>query len=84
MIKNGKREGEWVFYSDSGWLYKKGTYRNGLREGEWVKVYLDHTDDKMKFKNGRPWEGTWKSWNFDMSIDKSETGTFKNGKKISD
>jgi antitoxin component YwqK of YwqJK toxin-antitoxin module len=36
-----------------------------------------------KYLNGKK-EGTWVQYFVDGTIDKEETGTFKNGKKISD
>ena len=35
-MKDGKREGEWVFYHDNGQLWQKGVYKNGKSVGEWV------------------------------------------------
>ena len=40
-IKNGKREGTWVYYWGNGQLWKKGDYKNGKREGTWVYYYRD-------------------------------------------
>ena len=62
-FKNGKREGEWIEWQDTGPTYRyksRGNYKNGKREGAWV--YYD--EDRMVLKE--------------------KTGTYKNGKKISD
>jgi len=42
-LKNGKREGLWVFYWDNGQLNSKGTYKNGKEEGFWVGYNDDGT-----------------------------------------
>ena len=40
-FKNGKREGYWEEYRETGLLFKKGTYKNGKKEGYWEEYYLD-------------------------------------------
>ena len=42
-LKNGKWEGPWVEYYDSGQLFSKGTFKNGKREGPWVYYHEDGT-----------------------------------------
>lgn len=37
----GRRQGEWKEYYETGELRAKGTYRNNRREGEWVFYYRD-------------------------------------------
>ena len=82
--KDGKQEGPWVFYSDNGQLYRKGVYKDGKHEGPWVS-YHDNGQlwRKGAYKNGKQ-EGPHISYNIDGSIDTKETGTFKDGNKISD
>ena len=90
VIKNGKRDGAWVQYHENGQLMHKGNYKNGKAEGAWVSYY--ETDQLMwkgqlyykgNYKNGKE-EGAWVSYNFDGTVHKENTGTFKNGEKISD
>ena len=84
-IKNGHRVGPWIVYHGNGQLYEKGSYNeNGKKEGSWVS-YWDNGQlwDKGEYGNGKE-EGYWESYNKDGSVFKLVTGTYKNGKKISD
>lgn len=84
-IKNGHRVGPWIVYHDNGQLFTKGLYNeNGEKEGLWVS-YWDNGQlwDKGEFKNGMM-KGYWESYERDGSISNFMTGTWKNGKKISD
>ena len=83
-IKNGKMEGSWVSYYENGQLESKGNYKNGKREGP----YLHYFDTgrlffKGNYKNDKR-EGVFEGYNGDGSIQYYFTGTFKNGKKVSD
>ncbi len=40
-MKNGKSEGEWLFYYYRGQLWKKGSFKNGKEIGTWVQYYED-------------------------------------------
>jgi len=82
--KNGKHEGPWVFYWKNGQLHSKGVFKDGKEEGPWVE-YWDNGQLRYKgaYKNGKQ-EGPHISYNIDGSIDTKETGTFKDGNKISD
>ena len=83
-LKDGKREGPWVYYYDNGQLDNKGVYENGRKEGPWVSYWSNgQLSYKGVFKNGRK-EGPWVSYNKDGNAYKEGTGTFKNGGKISD
>ena len=54
LIKNGKREGEWIGYHRNGQLYSKGNYKNGKKEGEWVEFHDDgQLASKDNYKNGK-------------------------------
>jgi len=46
VIKNGKFDGPWGFYYESGQLSYKGNYKNGKADGEWVKYNEDGTVNK--------------------------------------
>ena len=82
--KNDKREGVWVSYHKNGRLEFKGNYKNGKGEGERV-VYNDSGTlmQKGTYRDGKK-EGYWVVYLKDGTVDKEYTGTFKNGKKISD
>ena len=83
-IENGKREGAWVTYYENGQLWYKGDYKSGKQEGAWVSY---HKTGKLKskgnFKNGKA-TGAWVGYLKDGTVFKDWTGTFKDGKKISD
>jgi hypothetical protein len=82
--KNGKRDGAWIGYYDNGQLWYKGNYKNGKKEGTWV-VYWKNGQlwDKGNYKIGKR-EGIWVGYDVDGTVWKEYTGTYKNGKKISD
>ena len=83
-VKNGVRDGTWISYNENGQLYTKGNYKNGKREGAWVTYYKNgRLMYKGTWKNDKR-EGAWVSYNNDGTVDKKYTGTFKDGKKISD
>ena len=83
-LKNGKPEGTWVAYHDNGQLKGKGDWKNGKEEGPWV-YYYDNGQlfSKGVIKNGKE-EGPWVTYSEDGTVDNALTGTYKNGKKISD
>ena len=83
-IKNGKKDGAWVYYSDSGQIVRKGNWKNGHKEGAWVSYDKGgQVGLKGNYKNGKM-EGVWVGYNKDGTVFKPLTGTFKGGKKISD
>ena len=83
-IKNGKKDGSWIEYWDNGQLKLKGNWKNGMSEGSWVYYYDNgKLDSKGDFKNGHL-EGSWVSYKRNGTVSKELTGTYKNGKKISD
>jgi len=53
-IKNGKKEGPWVFYRDNGQLGAKGSYTHGKNVGAWA-YYNDKGQlwTKLTFKDGK-------------------------------
>ena len=81
-FKNGKKEGPWVNYWDNGQLRLKGDYRDRGREGPWVS-YWENGQLEMKgdYKNGKT-EGPWVGYNEDGTVNKGNTGTYKNGVKV--
>ena len=53
-FKNGKWEGPWVEYYDSGQLFSKGTFKNGNQDGPWVHYYENgQLESKGTYKNGK-------------------------------
>ena len=61
-------EGPWVWYYVNGQLSWKGTYKDGKKEGPWVFYNEDGTKD---------FDGKCCFWH-------EGTGTYRNGKKVSD
>ena len=35
-IRNGKKDGPWIYYWTNGHLQSKGTYKDGKKDGPWV------------------------------------------------
>ena len=83
-FSNGEMQGPWLVYYKTRKLRFKGAFKNGEPEGPHVWYFDDgKLWNKGDYKNGKM-EGPWVSYLWDGSIVKEETGTFKNGKKISD
>ena len=53
-FKNGKREGEWLWYFENGQLNIKNNYKDNKLEGEWL-WYFENGQLKYKsnFKDGK-------------------------------
>ena len=47
-VKDGKKDGEWLYYIENGQLYLKNTYKDGKKDGERLKYnengQLKHTE----------------------------------------
>ena len=54
IIKNGKREGPWIYYYDNGQVMCKGTWKDGKHQGPWV-YYWDNGQvfSKGTYKDGK-------------------------------
>ena len=84
LVKNGDLEGLWIGYHDNGKLSWKGDYKNGKKHGSWIDYYKSgQLRKKGNYKNDER-EGSWVWYSQDGTIYKVMTGTYKNGKKISD
>ncbi len=82
-LKNGKKHGSWISYYDNGNLSNKGVYKNGQYEGFWVFYWSNgKLSRKGHFKNGKE-NGFWEKYSLNGNPHK-DTGTYKDGKKISD
>ena len=83
-INKGKQEGVWVSYRENGQLAAKGTIKDDKLEGAWIEYYPNgQLMVKGNFKNGE-FEGPWVGYNEDGTVWEQFTGTFKDGKKLSD
>lgn len=59
----GRRQGPWKEFYESGELKSEGNYKNGLREGEWVFYYRDGKEEQRgSYYKGEP-DGEWK-WTY--------------------
>ena len=43
QIKDGVKDGPWVYYHDNGQLRSEGDYKNGKEDGPWVGYHKDGT-----------------------------------------
>ena len=83
-IENGKWHGAVVTYRDDGQLWYKQNYKNGMLEGAFISYHENgQLLAKGNQKNGET-EGAWVGYHEDGTVWKKMTGTFKDGKKISD
>ena len=82
--KDGKREGPWSFYYENGRLNYRDNYKNGKRNG-FSETFWDNGQLRREgYLKNNEWEGFWKSYYKDGSVWEDETGTYKNGVKVSD
>ena len=90
--KDGKSDGPSVMFHENGQLWTKGTYKDGKIDGLWVSYYEDgQLQEQGTYKDGKM-EGPWVFFNKDgikrVTKDKhgfdEGSGTYRNGKKISD
>ena len=82
--KNGKRECASVHYRENGRLWAKSIFKDD--RGECASIYYHKNgqlSSKGNWKNGEL-DGAWIHYHENGTVDKEKTGTFKNGKKISD
>jgi antitoxin component YwqK of YwqJK toxin-antitoxin module len=76
--KNGKREGEWLWYYDDGTIKEKSNFKNGLREGESEVFYENGLHSyTCSYKNGAL-EGSYTA--YEISGYKTQSATMVNGK----
>ena len=84
LFKGGKRDGPWVSYYYNGQLKWKGNHKAGKVEGLFVSYWHNGKLQSKGLSKDGEMEGPWVSYNKDGTVDKYWTGTFENGKKISD
>ena len=61
-FREGKREGEWIFYFNRFTPSAKGSYRNGLKHGIWTEYWEDNNLRRRgEFRDGHE-IGEWVSW----------------------
>jgi antitoxin component YwqK of YwqJK toxin-antitoxin module len=76
-LKNGKKDGDWVYYHKNGQLMKKGNYKNGKKEDAWVR-YHDNGQLSLKgnYANDKQ-EGDFIGYHDNGKL--SRKGNYKNG-----
>jgi antitoxin component YwqK of YwqJK toxin-antitoxin module len=83
-FKNGKQVGKWSAYYNDGSLSAEGSFKNGKKEGEWVYYWSNgKLQEEGSYKNGKK-EGKWGDYDSDGTLISDYSGTYKNGKKVSD
>lgn len=81
---DGNREGFWIGYFGHGQLHSKGNYKNGKKDGFWIEYWENGlVFSKGNYKNGLR-KGEWLQQDRFGNINSVETGTFKNGQKVSE
>ena len=82
--KNDTQEGLWVTHNKNGQLFIEANFKEGEQDGLLVQYY---DNGKLwyqgHFNKGKQ-EGPWLWYSYDGTVEKNLTGTYKNGKKISD
>ena len=83
-LKDGKTDGPWVWYHENGQLLSTGTDKNGIPDGLWVNYWENgQLMSKGTIKDAKK-DGPWVKYEEDGTVDKENTGTYKDGVKISD
>ncbi len=63
----GRRQGPWKEFYQTGELRAEGAYKKGVREGEWVFYYKDEKEEQRgSYFKGKP-DGDWK-WTYNNGI----------------
>lgn len=84
LYENGLKEGDWVLvWTKNGRLKRKGSYVKGKPEGLWESFFNDGDFwSSGEYVDGKR-EGYWKTFTYDGDVWVPQTGTFRNGKKVS-
>jgi antitoxin component YwqK of YwqJK toxin-antitoxin module len=52
--EDGKMEGEWVFYRETGQLWVVGNFKNNMKHGSWIRYDKnDEVEYNEHFDNGK-------------------------------
>ena len=69
-MRDGKREGVWKSYYESGLPWSEGEYKNGVREGISITWYENGQKRyEGRYANGKQ-AGKWKYWNENGQLEK--------------
>ena len=78
-IRNGKKEGLWVYYYDNGQLSYKGTFKVGKKDGPWVYYHSNgQLSYKVTYKDNKK-DGPYVNYYDNGQL--SSKGTYKDGKE---
>ena len=78
-FRDGKREGSWLRFYDSGQMLFKGKYKNGEADGSWVFYYDNgRVSEKGEYRNGKR-DGSWVGYHDNGQLWRK--GAYKNGKE---
>jgi len=81
QYKDGKQDGEWKTYYETGEKKSIDHYRDGVQQGEHIGWYINgQISAKGQYKDGQP-DGVWKRWGPDGIRNWEEV--YKDGKKVS-
>ena len=92
--KDGNKHGPWILYYENGQLWDKNTYKDGEVDGPWVSYHENgQLREKGTYKVGKrngPWVFYRENGDEDLTgasstkyYDHEGSGTYKDGKKIS-
>ncbi|MDA0763429.1 MAG: hypothetical protein O3A39_03235 [Proteobacteria bacterium] len=83
-FKDGKKAGTWLYYWKKGQLKSKGNFKNDKKEGLTLR-YSGYGKllERGNYINDKR-NGTWIIDNQDGTLNIKLSGTYKNGKKISE
>jgi antitoxin component YwqK of YwqJK toxin-antitoxin module len=83
-FRNGKEHGPFITFWDNGQLWRKGNFKNGEQDGPWTHYFENGVlASKGTFKNGE-WNGFWVVYTDIGTLNREETGTYKNHVKVPD
>ena len=82
--KKGKQDGSWLYYFDNGNVWSEESWKDGKHEGTWITYWdngkLRSKGDYINGKQEGPWVSYWKSG----EVSEWESGTFKDGERVSE
>ena len=82
--EQGRRQGLWKFYYETGELKEQGRYRNDKREGTWKYYFKDGEIEQVgDFANDLP-EGTWRWYypNKQLRLEEEYVDGFEDGPSV--
>src|SRR6478736_2941582 len=77
ILRNGRRDGKWTYYSENGSLLREILYTDGIENGSWIMWHDNgNTYIQQNKKNGVS-DGLWKEYYENGSI--KEIGNYELG-----